>query len=599
MAGPPRHVTDPAEFNRAFTRIAEQSQRLISDFLQQQTQAGVLGLSDSARISKAFLDMTQHMLRNPLHLVDAQLSLWRNYWGFWQQSTAALWGQPGPGMLKSAESASPTDHDEWQDNFLFDFIKQSYLLTARCLQCTVAQAVGLDEQTRKRLDFYTRQFVDAMAPANFPVTNPEVLRVTLESGGENLLKGLQNLLNDLARGNHYLSLRDPPADSFTLGETLATTPGAVVYQNDIMQLLQYAPSTDSVFQRPLLAVPPWINKYYVLDLRPQNSLIKWWVDQGFTVFVISWVNPGPEQTDKDFADYLSEGILAALDAIEQATGQRSVNAVGYCLGGTLLACAAAYLSSRRERRLRSCTYLTSLLDFEQPGELEVFIDEEELSLLEQHGQSQTDMPVDNSRLAATFNMLRANDMIWSFFVEQYLLGKDSFPFDFLYWNSDSTRMPARLHRFYLRNMYQNNLLREPGGITLLGKPIDLSKIKTPSYYLATQEDHIALWHSVYSSARLFSGPVRFVLGGAGHVAGVINPPDAQQYAYWSHEKDALQTLENPADWLAGAQRQAGSWWQDWYNWVQPHTGPKVPARLPGAGKLPVLEAAPGSYAKSR
>jgi len=596
MAGPPQQFTDPAELNRVLTHIAEQSQHLINDFLHQQTQAGVLGLADSSRIGKTFLEMTQHILSNPTQLVDTQLAFWRNYWDFWQQSTAALWGQPTSPTVDPNGQDHCFNHDAWQNNFVFDYIKQSYLLTARCLQCMVAQTAGLDERTRNRLDFYTRQFVEALAPSNFPTTNPQVLRVTLESGGENLLKGLQHLLDDLAQGRHWLNPLAPQANCFTLGEDLATTPGAVVYQNDIMQLLQYTPITPQVYQRPLLAVPPWLNKYYILDLQPQNSLIKWWVEQGFTVFVISWVNPDAEQADKDFADYLSDGVLKALTVIEQITDQRSINAVGYCLGGTLLACAAAYLSSRRERRLHSCTYLNTLLDFEQPGELEVFMDEEELSVLDGQQAAATDNP----KLNAAFNMLRANDLIWSFFIEHYLLGKEDFPFDLLSWNSDTTRMPARLHSFYLRTMYQNNLLREPGGIVLLGKPLDLGKIKTPSYYLASREDHIALWRSAYSSARLFGGSVRFVLGGAGHVAGVINPPTAKQYVYWTNsENNTPKTTDDPEHWLHSAQPHNGSWWQDWLAWVQPLAGSQVPARAPGEDKFPRLEAAPGSYAQTR
>jgi polyhydroxyalkanoate synthase len=590
MAGPSQQLTDPAELSRVLVHIAEQSQHLITDFLHQQTQAGVLGLTDSSRIGQAFLDMTQHVLNNPAPLVETQLTLWRNYWELWQHSTSAFWGlQPAlpEHVIKQAET---------QNNFVFDYIKQSCLLTARCLQCMAAQTAGLDERTRNRLDFYTRQFVEALTPAHFPATNPQVLRTTLESGGENLLQGLQHLLNDLTLGRSWLTPLNAHPEGFILGETIATTPGAVVYQNELMQLIQYAPATEQVYQYPLLAVPPWINKYYLFDLQPQNSLVQWWVAQGFTVFVISWVNPGPEQIDKDLGDYVNDGILQALTAIEQATGEREVNAIGYCLGGTLLACAAAYLSARnQQQRLRSCTYLNTLLDFEQPGELEVFMDEEELSMLDE----QPSNTAANSKHCVAFNMLRANDLIWSFFIEHYLLGKEEFPFDLLFWNSDTTRMPTQLHSFYLRTMYQNNLLREPGGIVLLGKPLNLSKIQTPSYYLASKEDHIALWQSAYRSARLFAGPVRFVLGHAGHVAGIIKPSANEQASHWqaTHWINS-NAVDEPEQWLHEAQLQSGSWWQDWLQWARPLAGTKISARALGENPLAALETAPGSYVKA-
>ena len=579
-----QQLLDPAELSRIFARIAEQSQGLIADFLQQQTQAGVLGLSDSLRIGKAFMDMTQHILRNPSQLVNAQLALWQGYWDLWQH-TASWWGQQA---LLEPPTAGSTARNGRHD-FLFDFIQQSYLLTTRCLQSMVAQTEGLDEQTCNRLDFYTRQFVDAMAARHSPASNPAMLQKTLISGGDNLLQGLQNLLRDLEHGKNRLAIRQTDG---LVGQRVATTPGAVIFQNELMQLLQYTPSTPQVWQRPLLMVPPWINKFYLLDLGAENSFIKWGVEQGFTVFVISWVNPGPEVADKDFADYLKSGPLAALDAIQQATGERSVNAVGYCLGGVLLACAAGYLAQRREQRLHSCTYLATLLDFEQPGELEVYIDEEELNALERE-------PEPSRKPTTAFNMLRANDLIWSYFVNNYLLGKEPLPFDLLYWNADSTRMPVKMHGFYLRNMYQNNLLREAGGISLLGKPIDLSKVKTPSYYLAAIEDHITPWRSVYSSARLFSGPLRFVLAGSGHIAGVINPPQANKYGYWISDQADVQSLADANAWLSEAERRDGSWWLDWLEWVKPQCGPKVAARQPGDGQLPVLEAAPGSYVQVR
>jgi polyhydroxyalkanoate synthase len=340
-------------------------------------------------------------------------------------------------------------------------------------------------------------------------------------------------------------------------------------------------------------VPPWINKFYILDLRPKNSFVKWCVDQGFTVFILSWVNPDKTMAEKNFEDYLVEGLLAALDAIEQATGERQVNALGYCLGGTLLGAAAAYLAARQDHRLTSCTFMTAMLDFSDPGELEVFIDEEQLSSLERRMERRGYL--EGSEMAATFSLLRANDLIWSFFINNYLLGREPFPFDLLYWNSDSTRMPAKMHSFYLRHMYQKNLLKEPGGITLAGEPIDLRKIQIPAYFLATLEDHIAPWKTVYAGTRLLSGPVRFTLSGSGHIAGVINPPAAGKYCHWTRP----HTPPTPRAWFGGGQRHDGSWWVDWLQWVQSQGDEKVPARMPGEGNLKPIEEAPGSYVKLR
>ncbi|MDX1605403.1 MAG: class I poly(R)-hydroxyalkanoic acid synthase [Candidatus Competibacterales bacterium] len=585
---------DPVAMSRTLATIAEKSQRLVSDFLQHQVSDGALGMTDTQAISRAFMDMTQRLMTNPTQLVEAQLAFWQGHMDLWQRSAASWLGQqPGEPAVAPERSDRRFRHEDWQQNFVFDYIKQSYLLTARWLQSTVGRIEGLDERSRRKLDFYTRQFVDALSPSNFPATNPEVLRATLDTGGGNLLKGLQHLLEDLERGKGRLSIRQTDLEAFQPGVNVAITPGKVIYQNDLMQLLQYVPTTEEVYRRPLIVVPPWINKFYILDLREQNSFIKWWVDQGFTVFVISWVNPDTRLAEKNFEDYLREGTLAALEAVEQATGEREVNMAGYCLGGTLLACTAGYLAARGDDRLQSCTFFATMLDFECPGELEVFIDEEELTALERRMREKGYL--EGSEMATTFNMLRANDLIWSFFVNNYLLGKEPFPFDLLYWNSDSTRMPAAMHSFYLRNMYQQNLLKEPGGITLLGKPIDLTRITQPIYSVAAVDDHIAPWTSVYSGARLFASPVRFVLGGSGHIAGIVNPPAAGKYHYWTH--DTLS--EDPETWFRAAERHDGSWWADWHAWVEPLSGDKVAARTPGDGRLKPIEDAPGSYVRQR
>ncbi len=546
------------------------------------------------RVSQAFTTVLQRLLTNPGQWALAQMELWQNHIDLWQYHAAAWLGQPVTPPARPDPADPRFRHDAWQYNIVFDFIKQSYLLTARWLQCTVSRLEGLDDDTRHKLDFYTRRFGDALAPTNFPLTNPEVLRATLESGGQNLLRGLENLLGDLERGQGRLNLSKNFRALCEPGRDVATAPGQVVYQNEVMQLIQYAPSTANVYRKPLLIVPPWLNKFYVLDLQAQRSLVQWWVAQGFTVFMIAWVDPDERLACRNFEDYLRDGPLAALDAIEQATGEREVNAVGYCLGGALLACALAYLGTRNEQRITSATLLASMLDFEHPSELEVFIDEEELSVLEprtdpQHSQATLET------MTAALNLLRANDLIWSFFISSYLLGREPFPFDLLCWNADTTRIPVRMHGFYLRNLYQDDLLKEPGGITLLGKPIDLGRVSIPIYAAATADDHIVPWQSVYAGSQLFGGPTRFVLGGSGHIAGIAYPPTAAQYGYWSH---AEQPAEADA-WLQRASRHNGSWWQDWERWIAPLAGDRVAARVPGDGGLEALEPAPGSYVRSR
>jgi polyhydroxyalkanoate synthase len=581
----------PKDLSNAMGHIAERSRRIVAEFLARTAADPAMPAPDPLHIGDAFLEMTARMLSDPAKLVEANLVLWQDYMTLWQNTARRLLGEASEPVAKPEASDRRFKDEMWQDSEVFDFIKQSYLLSARWVQGLVKTVDGLDDHTAQKLDFYTRQFVDALAPSNFVLTNPEVLRATIESGGENLVKGLGNLLDDLERGKGRFSIRMTDDDAFRVGDNIAVTPGKVVFQNALMQLLQYTPSTATVHEVPLLIVPPWINKYYILDLRPKNSFIKWAVDQGHTVFVVSWVNPGEELAAKGFADYMRDGPLAALDAIFAATGSREVNAIGYCLGGTLMASTLAVMDAKGDARIRSATLFTTMTDFHEPGELGVFIDEEQLTALEQrmseHGY------LDGRDLAMTFNMLRANDLIWSFVVNNYLLGKEPFPFDLLYWNSDSTRMPAAMHSFYLRRMYQENRLVVPGGIELDGIAVDLGRIKTPLYMLSTREDHIAPWKSTYALTQLVSGPVKFVLAASGHIAGVVNPPAAAKYCHWTNTRKP----KSPDAWLNGAKQVEGSWWPDWSKWVAKFAGGQVPARLPGAGALPVLEDAPGTYVK--
>jgi polyhydroxyalkanoate synthase len=585
-------LPDPAELTRQVAEIAGKSQQLVAEFLKRQSREEGVGMADPLGIGAAFLEMTAHLMADPSRLVQAQLSLWNDYLTLWQRTTQRFLGCESEPMIEPAAGDRRFRDAAWTDNTLFDFIKQSYLLTARWLQATVREVEGIDERTARKVDFYTRQFVDAIAPSNFLMTNPEVLRATIESRGENLLNGLKNLLDDLERGKGRLAIKMTDMEAFRIGENIAVTRGKVVYQNDLLQLVQYEPTTEKVKRRPLLIIPPWINKFYILDLRPGNSFIRWAVSQGHTVFVISWVNPDEHLAGKTFADYMLEGPLAALDAIEQATGEREANVIGYCLGGTLLASTLAYMAVKGDDRVKSATYLVTMVDFAEAGELSVFIDEEQLSALE--GRMNAAGYLEGRDMATTFNMLRANDLIWSFVVNNYLLGKSPFPFDLLYWNADSTRMPAAMHSFYLRNMYQENLLVKPGGIRLDGVPIDLRKIATPSFLLSTREDHIAPWRSTYAATQLYKGPVKFVLSASGHIAGVVNPPGGK-YGHWENSKNP----PTPEEWFATATAHPDSWWPLWARWISQYAGGDVPARRPGDGKLKPIQDAPGSYVKVR
>jgi polyhydroxyalkanoate synthase subunit PhaC len=584
-------LPDPAEIGRSMADIAERSQRIVSEWLKR--QAHEEHAPDPLNIASAFMEMTARLIANPARLVAAGLGFWQDYLTLWQNTARRIMGDEIKPVIDAPSTDRRFKDDAWRENEVFDFIKQSYLLSARYVQDVVRQVDGLDPKTAQKVDFYARQFVDAMSPSNFLFTNPEVLRKTAETGGENLLRGLNNLLADLEQGKGRLRIKMTDMAAFKVGENIGVSPGKVIYQNDLMQLIQYTPATEKVLKRPLLIGPPWINKFYILDLRPRNSFVRWAVSQGHTVFVISWVNPDEKLAEKGFEDYMKDGYLAALDAIEQATGEREVNAIGYCLGGTLLASTLAYMATKKDNRIRSATFFVTMMDFEEAGELGVFIDEEQLSALEEKMNKRGYL--EGSEMAKTFNMLRANDLIWSFVVNNYLLGNDPFPFDLLYWNADSTRMPARMHSFYLRKMYQQNLLSKPNGIGLAGVPIDLGRIRTPAYFLSTREDHIAPWKSTYRGTQLLSGPKRFVLAASGHIAGVVNPPDGGKYSHWINP----DLPADPEEWFKGATEIAGSWWPDWHRWVSALAKEQVPARVPGDGKLKPIEDAPGSYVKVR
>src|SRR5471030_380817 len=578
----------------AFKDIAERSQKLLAEFAERYSADGPQP-ADPLHLTQTFMDFTAKMLADPNKLLQAQMELWGQYMKLWQTTTQRMMGEKVEPLAEPAKGDRRFNDPAWKDEVVFDYLKQSYLLTARWLQGTVHEVEGVDAKTAQKVDFYTRQFIDAMSPSNFALTNPQVLRATVESKGENLVRGLQNLLTDLERGKGKLAIRQTDMTAFKVGLNVATSPGKVIFQNELMQLIQYAPATTDVHTMQLLIVPPWINKFYILDLKPQNSFIKWAVDQGYTVFVISWVNPDQRLTALTFEDYMKLGPLAALGAIQQATGERKASTIGYCIGGTLMAATIAYMAARGDDRIAACTFFTAQVDFTEPGELGVFIDEEQLAGVEQVMSKKGYL--DGNEMATTFNMLRANDLIWSFVVSNYLMGKDPFPFDLLFWNADATRMPAAMHLYYLRNMYQKNLLAKPGALVIDNVPIDLGKISIPVYIQAGKDDHIAPAKSVYKATQLFSGPARFMLAGSGHIAGVVNPPDAKKYQHWLNETD-----KNPPtldEWRAGAHEFPGSWWNDWDKWLAEKSGPPVAARVPGDGALPAIEDAPGSYVKVR
>ena len=549
---------------------------------------------DPKTVAAAMQEFFQTGQLNPERLVHEHFRFWADMGQLWQQTASRfLFNAPAKPVISPEAQDKRFKSELWDEDYFCDYAKQFYLLMSRYVKAAVDSVSGVDPHTHHKLKFYTRQGLNALSPTNFVATNPVVRKATLESRGENLIKGLRNLVEDLERGGGRLSMKMSDLAAFRFGENIAISPGKVVFQNDLMQLIQYAPSTPKVHRRPLLIVPPWINKFYILDLKPKNSFIKWCTDEGHTVFVISWVNPGPELANKGFADYLLEGPLAALDAIERATGESEANVVGYCIGGTLTASALAYMTATNDQRVTSATFFTTLLDFADVGDISVFLDDAQLALADDHMNHLGYL--EGHHMGDAFNLLRENDLIWFFVVNNYLMGREPAAFDLLYWNSDSTRMPAKMHSFYLRNMYYRNVLKNPGGIELAGVPIDLRKIETPVYFLSTREDHIAPWRATYAGTQLVSGPVRFVLGASGHIAGVINPPAANKYGYW-----VGKTLpEDPEAWLDRAEQHQGSWWTDWTKWVARHGGGQVPAREPGSGELAVIEDAPGSYVQVR
>ncbi|MCB1562152.1 MAG: class I poly(R)-hydroxyalkanoic acid synthase [Alphaproteobacteria bacterium] len=582
----------PAELGKAMMDVYETLQPLIQEMLERYRQQNTShAAADPLNLSSAYADFLYNYWKNPFQHIEKQSDYWQKSMQIWQSSASRFWGGAASPIM------TPRSHDrrfsapEWSENPLFDAIKQLYLLNGNYLADIVESTQGLSPSKREKLAFSTRLLTEALSPTNFLLTNPDAIRETLKTGGQNLVRGLENLAEDLKQskdGNLRVSTTNPEA--FELGKNIAATPGRVVYQNDMIQLIQYEPQTEEVFARPLLIVPPWINKYYILDLREGNSFIEWAVRQGHTVFSISWVNPDAKLAHKTFEDYMQEGVISALDQIRDITGEPDCNAVGYCLGGTLLTVTLAFLAAKKQsKRVASATFLTTLVDFENSGEMKIFMDDEQLSSMEKSMEKHGVLR--GKQLQQTFSLLRANDLIWSFVVNNYLMGKEPFPFDLLYWNDDSSNIPAATHRFCLRKFYRDNLLRKPGGITISGTPINVGTIKTPAYFLSTREDHIAPWRATYEGTQLLSGPKQFTLAASGHIAGVINSPEKNKYCYWSAES----TPDRPEQWLENATQKNGSWWPHWQSWAETYGGKKVSARKPARG----IEAAPGTYAKVR
>jgi polyhydroxyalkanoate synthase len=575
--------------SRNLMQASLKSQKLMSDVMQKALEGDpVFPNADPFNSAPEFSEVWSKIANQPELMMRAQADLMKGYIDLWSNTTKRVMAGEAKATIEPDKGDKRWRSEDWTANPVFDAIKQSYLLNQHFMMGLVQSVEGVDEKTRRKVEFLTRQMTDALSPTNFALTNPDVLRETWQSQGENLTRGLQNLMSDLESGRGRLALTQTDMEGFEVGKDLATAPGKVVFENEVMELIQYSPSTETVKQRPLLIAPPWINKFYIMDLRENNSMIRWLVAQGFTVFLISWVNPGPELKHKTFADYMHEGLFAALHAIEAATGETSVNAVGYCVGGSLLASALAWLEADGHAdRIASATFFAAQTDFELAGDLLIFIDEHWLKEIERIMDAQGGV-LDGRSMADTFNLLRSNDLIWSFVVNNYLLGRQPQAFDLLYWNADQTRMPKALHLWYLDNLYRSNRLAK-GELELAGHRLDLSAVKTPVYMQASREDHIAPYPSVYRGAKLFGGPVRYLLAGSGHIAGVINHPDARKYQHWTN--DALP--DDVESWLAGATEHPGSWWEDWRDWLYKHSGDDVPAREPGSGQLAALRDAPG------
>ncbi len=574
-------------------RAAVSAQGAIAEMALRNAERPAALTPDPFHVAPALTEVMGRLAAQPDRVMRAQADLFARYLDLWQSTTRRLSGEQAAPVAEPAKGDKRFADPDWSANPVFDAIKQSYLLTAGWMNDLVAQVDDVEPMTKRRVEFFVKMLTDAFSPSNFLASNPAALREVLATQGGSLVKGMENFQADLARGHGQLSIAQTDYEMFKIGENVATAPGKVVFRNEIIELLQYSPTTETVCEIPLLIFPPWINKFYILDLRPENSMIRWLVGQGITVFVASWVNPTPELADRTFEDYMREGIYAGTDAAMRQCGTDRVNTVGYCIGGTLLSATLGHMAANKDKRIASATFFAAQQDFSEAGDLLLFTNEDWLADLEKK-MDQGGGVLSGQTMADTFNALRGNDLIWSFFVNNYLLGKEPKPFDLLFWNSDQTRMPRTLHLFYLRKFYGQNAMAK-GDLVLDGVKIDLSKVKTPVYVQSSKEDHIAPARSVYKGAKLFGGPTTFTMAGSGHIAGVINAPVANKYQHWTNA-DLPATLE---EWQAGAKEAAGSWWPHWIVWLKGHSGKQVPARDPAKGKLKPLGDAPGEYVQVR
>ncbi|WP_280514913.1 class I poly(R)-hydroxyalkanoic acid synthase [Aureimonas sp. ME7] len=583
-------VRDPELFARNMARMLEHLGQAASAWVEPRergdTQDSPINYPDVvATLSK----VGDYWLSDPARALEAQTTLMLRFMGIWTDSMRRASGIDASELPPSSDKRFT--HEDWRRNLFFGFLREAYVATADWANSLVERADGLDPHTRRKAVFYIRQITDALSPSNFVLTNPELYRETVAQNGENLVRGMKMFAEDLARGGGQLRMRQSDASRFALGVNVAMTPGKVVAENEICQIIQYSPATETVLRRPILISPPWINRFYILDLNPEKSLIRWMVEQGHTVFVISWVNPDERHADKGWQAYIDEGLVFGLDTVSRATGETEVNAIGYCVGGTLLAAALSYLKAKGDERIASATFLTTQIDFRHAGDLKVFVDEAQLDEIE---RTMAKGYLEGARMANTFNLLRSGDLIWPYFVNNYLKGKEPLPFDLLFWNADATRMAKANHLFYLRNCYLENRLAK-GEMEIGGVRLDLSDVTIPIYNLATKDDHIAPARSVYAGSRVFGSEVTYVVTGSGHIAGVVNPPSRGKYQFWVGRppSDAL-TFD---DWWKSAEETKGSWWPHWHGWVTALSHEHVAPRYPGDNGLPVIEDAPGRYVR--
>jgi len=586
-----REALERLSFNLA--KAALTAQGAVAEAALRQAERPAALTTDPFKVGPALSEVMGKLAADPDKLMKAQADLFEGYMQLWRQTSLRAVGEQPKPVVEPARGDKRFADPDWRENPMFDMMKQSYLLTSNWLNNLVASAEGVDPMTQRRVEFFTRMLTDAFSPSNFLISNPAALKEAMRSDGESLVKGALQFAADLERGGGKLVISQTDSERFTVGENVATAPGKVVFENALFQLLQFSPSTEQVHEIPLLIFPPWINKFYILDLRPENSMIRWLTSQGFTVFVTSWVNPDRSLAGKTLEDYMVEGVYTAVEQVLKQTGAPQVNTVGYCIGGTLLACTLAHMAAKKDKRIASATFFAAQADFAEAGDLLIFTNEEWLQELEQK-MDEAGGVLPGQSMADTFNALRANDLIWSFFVSNYLMGKEPAAFDLLFWNADATRMPKALHMSYLRDFYKSNKLAT-GALTLGGVQLDLAQVKTPVYIQASKEDHIAPMRSVYRGAKLFGGPVTFTLAGSGHIAGVINHPAANKYQHWTNP--ALPATAE--EWTAGATEHPGSWWPHWATWLIERSGKLVPARDPAKGPLKPIEDAPGRYVKVR